>query len=145
MFRWIVPALLVLATTLAQGGGTGVPNVDGRVMEVGVSRYQGTLWRFVRFNTETDYPCLRFEALDPDNDWRVRTGRDVCGIELPDGEVLDFRNTAYTGFPSVAFNREQGAFEFQVEYMRRTAPGEQVVACRLPITKDGRLGPVACQ
>ncbi|GAA3583838.1 hypothetical protein [Marinobacter xestospongiae] len=144
MQRWWLLGLLI-TPLLVQAGGMEPPQVDGRAMDVGVTRYQGTLWRFVRFNTETDYPCLRFEAIDPDRGWQISARQDVCDIAVSDGEVVDFRDTAYTGFSAIGFNRELGGFEFDVEYIRRAAPGEQRLACSLPVTRDGRFGKLTCR
>lgn len=79
--------LLLGSLSLAsEAGGTPdivIPVVDARAMEVGVFRYGGTLWRYTRFNTESDYPCLRFEAINPDRNWQVSEQQDVCEVTLP--------------------------------------------------------------
>lgn len=142
-WRWLL-ALLAFPMA-AEAGGTALPEVDARVMEVGVARHGNTLWRYVRFSTESDYPCLRFEAINPEQGWRVSEQRDICDVGLQAGITLDFRNTAYTGFPVVVFSREHSAFTFEVEYLRRTAPGEKSVACTLPVTDNGSFGTLMCR
>lgn len=125
-------------------GRLAVPEVDVRAMEVSVTRHQGTLWRYTRFSTESDYPCLRFEAIEPGQDWRVVDRQDVCEVSLEDGQPLIFKDTAYTGFTDISFSQTEGAFLFRVEYLRRTAHGEKDVSCLLPVT-DSRLGTARCR
>ncbi len=140
--------LLLGSLSLASEAGGApdivIPVVDARAMEVGVFRYGGTLWRYTRFNTESDYPCLRFEAINPDRNWQVSEQQDVCEVTLPEGRPLVFDNTAYTGFADISFSRDRQAFHFEVEYIRRTASGEKSVSCWLPVT-GGSLGTVMCQ
>jgi len=142
-WRWLL-ILQVLSVTV-EAGGIAPPVVDARVMEVGVVRHQDALWRYTRFSTESDYPCLRFEAINPDQGWRVSERLDICDITLQGGTTLDFRDTAYTGFSVVEFSREHSAFTFEVEYIRRTAPGEQSVSCTLPLSQNGSFGNLVCR
>ena len=142
-WRWLL--VLLALPVAAEAGGTALPAVDARVMDVGVARHENTLWRYVRFSTESDYPCLRFEAINPEKAWRVVERRDICDVVLPGGITLDFRNTAYTGFPLVVFSRENSAFTFEVEFIRRNAPGEKNVSCTLPVTNKGSFGTLMCR
>lgn len=85
--RWIWLLAMLASHVAVTAGGTVLPAVDARVMEVGATRHQGTLWRYARFSTESDYPCLRFEAIDPDQGWHVSERRDICNIRLQGGAV----------------------------------------------------------
>lgn len=142
-WRWL-PVLLMLPVP-AEAGSVASPVVDARVMEVGVVRHQDTLWRYARFSTESDYPCLRFEAIHPDQGWRELERLDVCDITLQDDATLDFRETAYTDFSVIEFSREHSAFTFEVEYIRRTAAGEQSVFCTLPVSHKENFGHLVCR
>ena len=142
----LIVLLGCVSLTSAAGGAPDrtIPVVDARAMEVGVFRHGETLWRYTRFNTESDYPCLRFEAIKPEQNWRVSDQRDVCEVSLPEGHPLVFDNTAYTGFTGIGFSRDKQAFHFDIEYMERTASGEKSISCWLPVT-GGSLGIVRCQ
>ncbi|PSF11882.1 hypothetical protein C7H09_05845 [Marinobacter fuscus] len=145
--RWILSVLVGSLSFWVFAGGPpeqSAPEVDSRAMEVRVARHGATLWRYTRFNAESDYPCLRFEAIRPGENWRVIDRQDVCDLVLPDGQLLVFENTAYTGFTGVRFSPEEPAFKFGVEYIRKTAAGEIRLECRLPVS-DSHLGAVACR
>lgn len=139
----ILVGILPFALIADDSAGIAVPDVDARAMEVSVTRHQGTLWRYIRFSTEGDYPCLRFEAIEPGDEWRVADRRDVCEVPLGEGYSLAFKDAAYTGFTEVSFSPTEDAFVFQVEYLRRTAEGEKTVSCILPVA-DSRIGTVRC-
>lgn len=143
--RWNWLLVLMALSAAVAAGGSAFPTLDARVMEVSVARHQGVLWRYARFSTESDYPCLRFEAINPEQGWRVTERRDICDVGLRDNVTLDFRDTAYTGFPLVVFSRENSAFTFEVEFIRRTAPGEKNVSCTLPVTDKGSFGTLMCR
>lgn len=140
----ILVGILPLALIADDSAGVAVPEVDARAMEVSVTRHQGKLWRHTRFSTESGYPCLRFEALEAGEDWRVADRLDVCEVPLGEGASLVFKDTAYTGFTEVSFSPAEEAFLFQVEYLRRTAQGEKTVSCTLPVA-GSRLGTIRCQ
>lgn len=147
VFQWFFAVLLGSLPFLLFAGGPpdrATPEVDSRAMEVRVIRHGALLWRYTRFNTESDYPCLRFEAISADENWRIVDQQDVCDVVLPDGHRLAFENTAYAGFSDIQFSPEEPEFRFRIEYIRKTAAGEINMECRLPITGD-RFGTVKCQ
>ena len=114
-----------------------VPEVAANVSDIGLLRTAHGLLRYVRFNTESDYPCLRLEVIQPEQGWRVSARRDICGIETVDGTEIGFADDlAFVEFTGLALG--EAGFRFTVGYMPRTGSGEYQSQCELPVVK-GRI------
>lgn len=84
-------ALLILYTSIASAE---IPNpFSPLVWEVKVERIGDVLFRYTTFNTESEYPCLRFETIEPVSNKVLRT-KDYCKITLPllNDTVIDVKS-----------------------------------------------------
>ncbi|WP_404365697.1 hypothetical protein [Marinobacter sp.] len=147
MFRHLRSLLLILAGySLLSACATvshASPEVAPNAVEIGVSRIGDSLLRYVRFNTESDYPCLRFETIQPEQDWRVVQQRDLCGIRPGRGERISFRtDVAFVEFVDITLE-ETGA-SFRVVYMPAVGQGEHQSLCRIDMDRAGSLGEAVC-
>ena len=63
------------------------------VWDVKVERAGNVLFRYTTFNTESEYPCMRFETIEPISNKVLQT-KDYCKVTLPflNNTVVDLRN-----------------------------------------------------
>lgn len=96
-------------------------------MEMGVSRIEDYLFRYTRFNSESPYPCLRLELIDPLENWRIVEGKDICEMN---GMRLG-RDFSYAGFDSFQFRKNSLYFKFN--FFDKTEPGEYTQDCSIDV------------
>ena len=119
------------------------PEVAPNAVEIGVSRIGDSLLRYVRFNTESEYPCLRFETIQPEQGWRVTQQRDLCGIRPGRAERISFRtDVAFVEFADITL--EESGASFRVVYMPAVGQGEYQSLCRIGVDSTGSLGEAVC-
>lgn len=63
------------------------------VWDVKVERSGNVLFRHTTFNTESEYPCMRFETIEPISNKILQT-KDYCKVTLPflNNTVIDLKN-----------------------------------------------------
>ena len=109
------------------------------------SEFTGTvLFRYTRFNTESEYPCMRFETIDPTNDKLLET-KDYCEITLPFLNNLKF-NTR-TDIQSVDYSNfklSDNTFTFEIDLIT-AMPGAPsfLLDCSLTLDSD-EMSDVTC-
>ena len=75
--------LLLLISFFTTSALADIPPTMSPLIRESKSEFTGTvLFRYTRFNTESEYPCMRFETIDPTNDKLLET-KDYCEITLP--------------------------------------------------------------
>lgn len=145
--RWL-PAVLASGLVYGSAMGCGVsanpqPVVSSKAMEIRTQRVRESLLRFVRFNTESGYPCLRFEIIRPTQNWQVMHQKDVCGIKPANGQRIDLEtDVAFVEFIDIEIN--ESGFGFTVGYTPRAATGEYQSLCRMRLNRDQSLSGPDC-
>ncbi|MFT5118808.1 MAG: hypothetical protein ACI9NY_002350 [Kiritimatiellia bacterium] len=78
--------------SITVSAGTPAP-LSPLVWEVKVERAADVLFRYTRFNTESEYPCMRFETIEPTSNKVLQT-KDYCNVTLPflNNTIIDVRN-----------------------------------------------------
>lgn len=134
---------LLLAFAHGSGASIPVPVVAANAMEIEVLRTGSILLRYVRFNTESDYPCLRFEIIQPEQGWRPAALRDVCAIAPAGTPTIGFlEDVAFVEF--LAIRLHEAGLQFTVGYSPRVGTGEYRSDCQIEVIGRGRLGDVQC-
>lgn len=124
-------------------GLTDSPRVAANVTDVGVLRTDNALLRYVRFNTESDYPCLRFELIHPEKGWQVSAQRNVCAIEPAGSQRLVFpEDVAFVEFTDLTLS--ESGLQFTVGYMPRAGSGEYQSRCEIKVEDGDALSEPKC-
>ncbi|MDX2355023.1 hypothetical protein [Stutzerimonas xanthomarina] len=128
--RW---NMLLAALTLGVAPFYSVADTDvyRYAVEVNAKRSEGLLLKYTRFNSESPYPCLRLELINPKDDWTVVERKNICemnGLSLAN----DF---SYAGFSKIEFHGSAVGFDFN--YLLNEEPGEYVQRCT--VEAKGRI------
>lgn len=120
--RWnmLLAALVLGVSPVYSVAGTDVYRY---AVEVNAKRAEGLLFKYTRFNSESPYPCLRIELINPKDDWAVVERKNICemnGLSLAN----DF---SYAGFSNIEFHGSAVSFDFN--YLLNEEPGEYVQRC----------------
>ena len=94
-------------------------------VEVNAKRAEDLLFKYTRFNSESPYPCLRLELINPKDDWAIIEQRDICemnGLSLKKG-------FSYAGFSKIEFHGSSVSFDFN--YLLNEEPGEYFQTCTI--------------
>lgn len=146
--RWL-PAVLVSGLVYGSVMGCAalanpLPVVSSKAMEIRTQRVGESLLRLVRFNTESGYPCLRFETIQPEQDWQIMQRKDVCGIQPGGGRRIDLEaDVAFVEFTEIEI--DLSGFGFTVGYTPRMSTGEYQSRCRMVLNKDQSLTGPECE
>ena len=143
--------LALLAAGLVYGSVIGcaasanpLPVVSSKAMEIRTERVGETLLRLVRFNTESGYPCLRFETIRPAQGWQVMQRNDVCEIQPAGGQKIDLEtDVAFVEYTEIEIS--SSGFGFMVGYTPRTSAGEYQSRCRIMLNEDQSLTGPECE
>ena len=102
------------------------------VWEVKVERIGDVLFRYTTFNTESKYPCLRFETIEPVSNKVLRT-KDYCKITLPflNDTVIDVKSEVQM-VDYMDFKLTGNTFTFVVDLILRD-PASFLLLCSLKI------------
>lgn len=120
--RWNM-LLAALALDVAPAYSAADTDVYRYAVEVNAKRAEGLLFKYTRFNSESPYPCLRLESINPKDDWAVVERKDICemdGLSLANG-------FSYAGFSNIEFHGSAVSFDFN--YLLNEEPGEHVQRC----------------
>lgn len=134
--RWNM-FLAALALGVAPVYSVADTDVYRYAVEVNAKRAEGLLFRYTRFNSESPYPCLRLELINPKDDWAVVERKNICemnGLSLAN----DF---SYAGFSKIEFHGSAVSFDFN--YLLNEEPGEYVQRCTVE-TKGRVLSEMKC-
>lgn len=87
----IIFALFVLYSSCAIAEGPAP--FSPLVWDVKIERVGNVLFRYTTFNTESEYPCMRFETIEPTSN-KVLQIKDYCKVTLPflNNTVIDLKN-----------------------------------------------------
>tara|TARA_B110000008_G_C16600573_1_gene416271 strand:+ start:78 stop:530 length:453 start_codon:yes stop_codon:yes gene_type:complete len=141
-FNKILNVFIALLTTSALAD---IPPTMSPLISESKSEFTGTvLLRYTRFNTESEYPCMRFETIDPTNDKLLET-KDYCEITLPFFNNLkvntrtDVQSVDYTNFKLT-----DNTFTFEIDLIT-AMPGAPsfLLNCSLTLNND-EISEVAC-
>jgi hypothetical protein len=137
--------LLLLISFLTTSALADIPPTMSPLIRESKSEFTGTvLFRYTRFNTESEYPCMRFETIDPTNDKLLET-KDYCEITLPFFNNLkvntrtDVQSVDYTNFKLT-----DNTFTFEIDLIT-AMPGAPsfLLNCSLTLDND-EISEVAC-
>ena len=141
-FNKILNVFIALLTTSALAD---IPPTMSPLIRESKSEFTGTvLFRYTRFNTESEYPCLRFETIDPTNDKLLET-KDYCEITLPFFNNLkvntrtDVQSVDYTNFKLT-----DNTFTFEIDLITAMQGAPSFfLNCSLTLDND-EISEVAC-
>ena len=137
-----VPSLLFFAMT---GSAYAAPAdkypVSPLAWELQVERVGDVLFRYIRFLSESEYPCLRLETFDPDKDLKRLHRREVCKVRAGD-ETIDVRHDV-SGVMFEGFKLEGSDFHFAADIVLRR-PGSRYLNCKVTISNKGKLSEPNC-
>lgn len=137
--------LLLLISFFTTSALADIPPTMSPLIRESKSEFTGTvLFRYTRFNTESEYPCMRFETIDPTNDKLLET-KDYCEITLPFFNNLkvntrtDVQSVDYTNFKLT-----DNTFTFEIDLIT-AMPGAPsfLLNCSLTLNND-EISEVAC-
>lgn len=137
--------ILLLTTFFTASALADIPQTMSPLIRESKSEFTGTvLFRYIRFNTESEYPCMRFETIDPTNDKLLET-KDYCEITLPFLNNLkintrtDIQSVDYTNFKLTDNN-----FTFDIDLIT-AIPGAPsfLLDCSLTLDSD-EMSDVIC-
>ena len=137
--------LLLLISFFTTSALADIPPTMSPLISESKSEFTGTvLFRYTRFNTESEYPCMRFETIDPTNDKLLET-KDYCEITLPFFNNLkvntrtDAQSVDYTNFKLT-----DNTFTFEIDLIT-AMPGAPsfLLNCSLTLNND-EISEVAC-
>ncbi|MAL97770.1 MAG: hypothetical protein CL583_04885 [Alteromonadaceae bacterium] len=142
-FKVILSVLAGCLPTTACASDMAAPAVAATVIDVKVLRAESGLLRYVQFSTESDYPCVRIEVIQPTQAWRVSAQRDICEIEGSGGSPLSFaEDMAFIEFTEVSLKKAQ--LQFTVNYSPRFGSGEYRSRCVVRVEQSGTLEQPEC-
>lgn len=110
--------------------------------EVRVDRVGDWLFRYVRFLSESEYPCLRIETFDPAKNLNLVHRRDICKVRVNDATIDLQKDVSASSFENLKL--EENVFRFAVDIVRKQ-PGSHYLACKVVISAKGRLSEPSCQ
>jgi len=113
------------------------------VWDVKVERSGSVLFRYTTFNTESKYPCMRFETIEPIKNEVLNT-KDYCKITLPflNNTVIDVKNEVQL-VDYMDLKLTDDTFTFSVDLILRD-PASFLLLCSLKI--DGpKMSDVKCK
>jgi len=137
--------LLLLISFFTTSALADIPPTMSPLIRESKSEFTGTvLFRYTRFNTESEYPCLRFETIDPTNDKLLET-KDYCEITLPFFNNLkvntstDVQSVDYTNFKLT-----DNTFTFEIDLITAMQGAPSFfLNCSLTLDND-EISEVAC-
>lgn len=109
--------------------------------ELHVERVGDVLFRYVRFLSESDYPCLRLETFEPIN-LKLLSRQDICKLRARN-EMIDVRNDVSGAFFE-KFKLEGKVFHFAADIILRR-PGSYYLECKVDISDKGKLSEPICK
>ena len=110
--------------------------------EINVERVGDVLFRYVRFSSESEYPCLRLETFEPTGNLKLLSRRDICKIRI-NHEIVDVRNDV-SGSSFEKLRLEGNVFNFAADIILRR-PGSYYLNCKVAISEKGNLSEPVCQ
>jgi len=137
--------LLLLTTFFTASALADVPSTISPLIRESKSEFTGTvLFRYTRFNTESYYPCMRFETIDPTNDKLLKI-KDYCEITLP--FINNLKVDTRTDVQSVDYSNfklKDNTFTFEIDLIT-AIPGAPsfLLNCSLTLDND-EISEVAC-
>lgn len=138
-----VPSFLFFAMA---GGAYATPTdkhpVSPLAWELQVERVGDVLFRYIRFMSESEYPCLRLETFDPDKNLKRLHRREVCQVRAGD-ETIDVRNDV-SGVMFEGFKLDGRDFYFAADIVLRQ-PGSRYLNCKVTITDKGKISEPNCK
>lgn len=141
-FNKILSVFIALLTSSALAD---VPPTMSPLIRESKSEFTGTvLFRYTRFNTESYYPCMRFETIDPTNDKLLDT-KDYCEITLP--FINNLKVDTRTDVQSVDYSNfklTDNTFTFEI-HLITAIPGAPsfLLNCSLSLDSD-EMSDVTC-
>lgn len=123
--------LIVLALLLSPTYNSfAADDIPAYAMEMNTKRINSLLFRYIRFNAESPFPCLRLELIKPQDNWEIIDKKDICEMN---GMLLasDF---SYSGFEDFEFNNN--AIDFKFSYFAKNTPGEYIQDCSIKVLEN---------
>ncbi len=121
------------------------PAMSPLVMESKAEYTDVVIFRYTAFETESYFPCMRFETIDPVNNEILATN-NYCEITLPfgDNQVIDTRTEAQSVEYS-DFKFSDNTFTFKV-HLVTTIPGAPSFPLLCSLTLDSDImSEVSCK
>jgi hypothetical protein len=119
-------------------------NMSPLIMESKTEFTGVVVFRYTKFNTESEYPCMRFETIEPTNNKILET-KDYCEITLPflDNLKIDTK----TGVQSVDYSDFQfrdNTFTFVIHLITAIPHTPSfLLSCSLTLDSD-KMSDVTC-
>lgn len=138
-------SLLLLISFFSTSALADIPSSMSPLIRESKSEFTGAvLFRYTRFNTESKYPCMRFETIDPTSDKLLET-KDYCEITLPFLNNLkvntrtDVQSVDYTNFKFT-----DNTFTFDIDLIT-SIPGAPsfLLDCSLTLNSD-EMSDITC-
>ncbi|MFC3152961.1 hypothetical protein ACFOEK_18115 [Litoribrevibacter euphylliae] len=134
MKSWFSMVLGLSLSFIVQASEVNIPSY---INSLETSRIGDYIFRFAVFSTESDFPCIRTELLDPSNNRALVDKLDIC----------DFNGKSFSdGFAAVSFNNPRisnSAFEFELQLFALRGPEEDNLNCSIDIS-GSKLGSLEC-
>ena len=112
------------------------------VSEVRVQRVGSVLFRYVEFFE--DYPCMRFETLQPPR-LKLVDRVEACRFKV-DSRTVDVRDKGLAGVGYKDYRLENNVFYFTADIViGGSGPGLPPLSCSVFIAHDGKLTGPSCQ
>lgn len=139
-FAYLLLAALASAPTAAPAADTDPYAVSPLAMAMDQQRVGEQLLRWVRYSSESEYPCLRVELLATPT-LELLEQQEICTLPGANGQPLDLRSdVASVDFADLAIIN--GRVRFAAELMP-LGGGTLNWYCEVKVT-DGRLQPLSC-
>ena len=143
MTKTIVAAILagVVSTAVFASPSERYP-VSPLAWEISVERVGDVLFRYVRFLSESEYPCLRLETFEPVGNLKLLSRQDICKIRIRN-QVVDVRNDV-SGSSFREFKLDGRVFSFVADITLKR-PGSYYLNCKVVIADSGKLSEPTCK
>lgn len=139
-FACLLLAALAAAPTAALAADTDPYAVSPLAMAMGQERVGEQLLRWVRYSSESEYPCLRVELLATPT-LELLEQQEICTLPGPNGQPLDLRSdVASVDFADLAIIN--GRVRFAAELMPLGGSTLNWY-CEVKVA-EGRLQPLSC-
>lgn len=111
--------------------------VSPLVTQVDTARMGDYLFRYISFNTESEYPCLQYELLKPEQNYQVHAKHALCEFE---GKSF---KSGFSYVEFTHFNMEEHRFSFTLVTYELTSNGEYHRRCHTKMSK-GQFSALKC-
>lgn len=139
----ILGVLLVMSATVPPfATGAEKYPVSSLVSEVKLQRAGQVLFRYVEFDAESEYPCLRLETLKPGYAHEIIDRTDVCSLLVGNATVDVSKDVSGVYFSN--YSVRNGKFRFTAEISLARA-GSHYLDCEVMIPDNGKLTAPACK